>query len=84
MNSNAPVTQYPADCLSGRLPLFRAARRQTVQEFRQHLIRRNQTHVAKCFAGTDRLAAVLVAGMKDRSPVERIRENQSHFFFSAV
>jgi hypothetical protein len=49
----------------------------------QHFVRRNQVDFSKRFTSGDYLGSVLIARVKRRTPVERVREDQPHFFFGA-
>ena len=66
-----------------RLPQMRAALSQAVQQFGKHLVGGNQADFSKRLPSADYLRAVLIVWMKCRTPVERVREDQPHFFFGA-
>ena len=83
MNRHAPVVKDLADGASSHLPQVRAVLGQSVQKFGQHLVSRNQADVAKRLVGTDYLRTVLIVWMKYCTPVERVGEDQPHFFFGA-
>jgi hypothetical protein len=81
MNGHALIDQDPTDRLSGHFPQGRTALRQAVQKFGQDFVGRNQADFSEGLAGAHCLCAVLIAWMKYRAPVERVRKDQLHFFF---
>jgi len=81
MNCDALIVEDLADCVSGCLPQMRTALSQAVQKFGQHLVGRNQVGFPKRPPSADYLRPILVVWMKCCTPVERIREDQPHFFF---
>ena len=83
MNSHAPVVQDLPDRTCGSLSQMRAALCQAVQKFGQHLVGSNQADFSKRFPSADYLRAVLIVWIKCCTPVERVGENQRHFFFGA-
>ena len=83
MDRYASVIQDLADCLSAGLPQARTPLCQAVQKLGQDLVRRNQVRLSQRLSGANRLAAVLIVRMKYRAPVQRVCEDQPHFFFGA-
>ena len=83
INRHAPVVEDLADGPGGHLPQMRAALGQAVQKFGQHLVSCNQADIPEHVPSADYLRAVLIVWMKYCTPVERVREDQPHFFFGA-
>ena len=83
MNRHAPVVQDLTDRTSGGLAQMLAALSQAVQKLGQDLVGRDQPHFSKRLPSADYLPAVLIVRVKRRAPVERISEDQPHFFFGA-
>ena len=68
--------------MSACLPQVRTRLCQAVQKLGQDLVRRNQVRLSQRLSGANRLAAVLIVRMK-YAPVQRVCEEQPHFFFGA-
>jgi hypothetical protein len=83
MNGNAGISQDPANCLRCCIPQLGTAVRQSVQKFHQNLVGCDQMHFSEHLAGAYNPATVLVVGVKERAPIERVCEDGPHSFFGA-
>jgi hypothetical protein len=62
---------------------MRAALSQAVQEFGQHLVGRNYANFSNRLPRANYLGAILIVCMKRRTPVQRVCQDELHFFFGA-